>query len=63
MGKKPKARGSPPKAEKPKAATEEKAQFERFVETARSHGVDESGKPLERAMNKIIKRRQGPGIP
>jgi hypothetical protein len=53
MGKKPKARGSPPKAPNPKAAAEDQAQFERFVETARSHGVDESAAGFERAFKRV----------
>jgi hypothetical protein len=57
MGKKPKARGSPHKAPKPKVAAEDKTQFERFVETARSHQIDESGEPLKRAFDKIVGRR------
>ena len=31
-----------------------KAQFKRFVETAREHGVDESGKEMERAFRKLV---------
>ena len=30
-----------------------KEQFKRFVETAREHGVDESGEEMERAFKKI----------
>lgn len=32
-------------------------QFKRFVETAREHGVDESGKPLEDAFRRSVKER------
>ena len=37
-----------------------KEQFKRFVETAREHELDESGKDLERAFRKAVppKRRQ-----
>ena len=31
-----------------------KEQFKRFVETAREHEVDESGKDLERAFKKVV---------
>lgn len=36
-----------------------KEQFKRFVQTAREHDVDESGKDFERAFNKTVppKRR------
>jgi len=53
MGTKPKA-GSPKKKAKPKAKDEK--QFERFVETARSLGVDESGKEFERAFTTVSKK-------
>lgn len=33
---------------------EPKAQHERFKETAREHGADESGKEFERAFGKIV---------
>ena len=32
-----------------------KEQFKRFVETAREHGVDESGAPLERAFKDVVR--------
>jgi hypothetical protein len=31
-----------------------KEQFKRFVETAREHELDESGKDLERAIRKVV---------
>jgi hypothetical protein len=39
-----------------------KEQFKRFVETAHEHGVDESGKEMDRAFKKLAppKRRQTP---
>jgi hypothetical protein len=52
MGSKPKARGSPKKAGREKV--EEKTQSERFIEAARAHGVDETGKEFERALAKIV---------
>jgi hypothetical protein len=50
MGAKPKDRGSPSKTKKAKA---EKPQKERFIETARKIGVDETGKEFERLFAKI----------
>jgi hypothetical protein len=47
-------------AKKPKKATRktsDKAQFERFVETARRFGVDEDPEALDRAFEKITPRR------
>ena len=35
-----------------------KEQFKRFVETAREHGVDESGEEFERAFKKISKAKR-----
>lgn len=55
MDKKPKARSPakrPAKAPKKKA---EKPQRERFIEAARSIGVDETGKIFEKALEKIIR--------
>lgn len=51
MGQKPKTRGSPKKAAKPKAKDEK--QFERFIETARTLEVHESEEHLERAFKAI----------
>jgi len=56
MGGKPKARKAARKAEKPKAA--QKTQTERFIETARSIGVDESGKEFDRALKKMFQPRK-----
>jgi hypothetical protein len=55
MPTKPKVRGSPRKT---REAREEKAQRERFIEAARAHGVDESGKEFERALRKIVPPRR-----
>jgi len=60
MGKKPKARGSPRKAEKPKVEAADKAQFERFVETARMKGVDESNRGFDAAFDKIDAVKRSP---
>jgi hypothetical protein len=37
-----------------------KEQFKRFVEAAREHGVDESGKEFERDFKKVAKPRPKP---
>jgi hypothetical protein len=42
-----------PKKKKAKPKLTDKEQSERFKETARTLGVDESGKPFERAIAKI----------
>ena len=44
----------PPKKAKPKPKLSDKEQSERFKETARKLGVDESGKDFERAVDRII---------
>jgi hypothetical protein len=51
MGAKPQARGSP--KQKTKKAAKAKTQKERFIEAARSIGVDETGKEFERLFKKI----------
>ncbi len=60
MASKPKARGaaSDKKPKAPKEAT--KPQRERFIETARAHGVDETGREFERALVKIMPPKRGP---
>lgn len=51
------------KAEKPKAETRtkhpftDKAQSERFIETARRLGIETTGKRFEEMVNNIIKQR------
>lgn len=37
-----------------------KEQFKRFVETAREHDVDESGKEFERAFKKVVPPKPRP---
>jgi len=44
-----------PKRKEPELTPKE--QFKRFVETARKHDVDESGKQFERAFEQITKRK------
>jgi len=55
MRKKPKARNPAGKAKKPKET--QKEQSARFVETARSIGVDESGREFENALARLVPRR------
>jgi hypothetical protein len=56
MGQKPKARAT--KSKKKSLPSREgettKTQAERFIEAARSVGVDESGREFERALKKIV---------
>ncbi len=46
-----------PKKVRPK--TKDKAQAERFIETARKLGADESGKSFEKAFRKIVPVKSG----
>jgi hypothetical protein len=48
------AKAGAPKKAKPKPKLTDKEQSERFKETARKLGVDESGKAFERAIEKIV---------
>jgi hypothetical protein len=50
MGKKPKARRD---LGNDRGESKQKAQSERFIETARAIGVDEAGKEFELALKKI----------
>lgn len=45
-------------AKKPGRKTADKAQFERFVETAREIGVDESPEALDRAFEKVVRPKR-----
>lgn len=45
-------------AKKPNRKTANKAQFERFVETAREIGVDENPEALDRAFDRIAPQKQ-----
>jgi hypothetical protein len=47
------AKAGAPKKAKPKPKMTDKEQSERFKETARELGVDESGKEFERAFSKV----------
>jgi len=49
--------GTKPKA-KPKPKLSDKQQSERFKETARKLGVDESGKEFDRIFQKIVPPKQ-----
>ena len=62
MDKKPKARSPAKRTAKAakKKKTKEKPQRERFIEAARSIGVDESGKEFDRALKKIVPPRMQP---
>jgi hypothetical protein len=59
MGKKPKARRDMGDDRK----SEQKTQSERFIETARAIGVDETGKEFDRAMDKIARPRRAKRTP
>jgi hypothetical protein len=45
-------------AQRPTSKTADKAQFERFVETARRIGVDEDSEALDRAFDKIAPQQK-----
>ena len=47
-----------PKRKQPELSPKE--QFKRFLETARKHEVDESGKAFERAFKKAVPPRKKP---
>lgn len=48
------AKAGVPKKAKPKPKMTDREQSERFKETARELGVDESGKDFQRVLDKII---------
>jgi hypothetical protein len=54
MGAKPKARKAP---NKKSAAEKQKEQSARFIKAARELGVDESGKEFEKAVRKLLPRK------
>lgn len=60
MAQKPKA-GSAPKKAKPGSTPKAKdeKQFERFIETARELGVDESGADFEKSFKNIVHSKRG----
>jgi len=60
MSQKPKARKGSSKAKgksRSKNESSEKTQSERFIETARNVGVDETGKAFELTINKLVPPR------
>ena len=54
MDKKPKARSPAKRSTKAAKKAKEKSQRERFIEAARSIGVDETGKEFDRALTRIV---------
>ena len=46
--------GTKPKPKPKKSKTSDKEQSERFIETARELGVDESGKVFDRTVSRIL---------
>lgn len=48
---------SPGKMVVPKTEPDNKAQSERFIQAAKSLGVDESGQAFERAMDALVPRK------
>lgn len=58
MATKPKAGAAKKKAVKPKDKEVSKAQGERFIETARELGVDESGALFEAASRVILRTKK-----
>jgi hypothetical protein len=48
------AKAGAPKKAKPKPKLTDKEQSERFIETARELGVDESGRAFEKTFEKIM---------
>jgi hypothetical protein len=51
------AKAGTPKKKKAKPKLTDKEQSERFKETARNLGADESGKEFEQAFSKIVKQK------
>jgi hypothetical protein len=58
MDQKPKASNPPGKRTKPKES--QKEQSERFIETARKLGFDESGREFDSIIKKIVPKRGKP---
>ena len=54
------AKAGTPKKKKAKPKMTDKEQSERFKETARELGVDESGNEFEEALNRIIPQKSRP---
>jgi hypothetical protein len=57
MGKKPKTRRD---MGDDRSKSEQKTQSERFIETARELGVDETGKTFERVLKRLARARRKP---
>jgi hypothetical protein len=53
------AKAGAPKKAKPKPKMTDREQSERFKQTARELGVDETGKEFEEAFQKVVKPRSG----
>jgi hypothetical protein len=51
------ARGVKGKKRRPKGKPDNPAQSRRFIEAAKSLGVDESGKAFKRAMDKLVPKK------
>ena len=54
------AKAGAPKKAKPKPKLTDKEQSERFKQTARELGVDESGKEFEKAFKAMVAERRRP---
>lgn len=54
------AKAGEPKKTKPKPKLAEKEQSERFKETARQLGADESGEEFEKAFRKLTSPKENP---
>ena len=57
MGAKPKTRKTAKPTNKAKKKAAEKPQRERFIEAARAHGVDETGKEFEALFGKVVPQK------
>ena len=55
------AKAGAPKKAKPKPKLDDKEQSERFKQTARDLGVDESGAEFEKAFEKIVRAKNPSG--
>jgi hypothetical protein len=57
MASKPKAGGAPTRRASAKAKPKGKTQSERFTQTARAFGVDETGGTFEKALTRLVHSR------
>jgi hypothetical protein len=53
------ARGVKGKKRKPKGSPDNPAQSKRFIEAAKSLGLDKSGEDFDKAMNRLLKPKRG----